>query len=33
LNNVCIHDKKTWPEAFEFLNKYMSELELFFYEY
>lgn len=33
LDNVCIHNKKTWPETFEFLNKNMTEMELFFYEY
>lgn len=33
LENVCIHNKKTWPETFEFLYNHMEQLELFFYEY
>lgn len=33
LDNVCIHNKKTWETTFEFLNEHMSALELFFYEY
>jgi len=33
LNNVCIHNKKTWPETFDFLNTNMAQLELFYYEY
>ncbi len=33
LDNVSIHNKKTWPEVFEFLYENMNKLELFFYEY
>lgn len=33
LDNVSIHNKKTWETVFEFLNEHMSALELFFYEY
>jgi len=33
MDNVCIHNKKTWAKTFDFLNKHMSKLELFFYEF
>ena len=33
IDNVCIHNKKTWETVYEFLYKNMNELELFFYEY
>lgn len=33
LDNVCIHNKKTWETTFEFLYNHMEQLELFFYEY
>ncbi|WP_121665616.1 DUF4268 domain-containing protein [Mesonia aquimarina] len=31
--NVSIHNKKTWPEVFEFFNTKMLSLEQFFIEY
>ncbi len=33
LDNVCIHNKKTWEETSLFLYDNMNKLELFFYEY
>ncbi|WP_010520950.1 DUF4268 domain-containing protein [Aquimarina agarivorans] len=33
LNNVSIHNKKTWQEVYHFLYDNMTQLELFFYEY
>ncbi len=33
LDNVCIHNKKTWEETQKFLYDTMNKLELFFYEY
>lgn len=33
LDNVCVYNKKTWPETFEFLSSQMEQLEFFFYEY
>lgn len=33
LQGVSIHDKQTWPRAFQFLYENMEQLELFFYEY
>ncbi len=30
---VSIHNKKTWPEVFEFFNENMLKFELFFLEY
>ncbi len=33
LDNVSIHNKKTWIEVYEFLYENMNQLELFFYEY
>ncbi|WP_010182220.1 DUF4268 domain-containing protein [Aquimarina agarilytica] len=33
LDNVSIHNKKTWNATYEFLYENMAQLELFFYEY
>ncbi|MDR6300365.1 DUF4268 domain-containing protein [Mesonia maritima] len=33
LENVTIHNKKSWPEVFQFFNKKMLALEHFFIEY
>lgn len=33
LNHVNIHNKKHWPEVFDFLNEYMAKLESFYLEY
>jgi len=30
---VCINNRKTWPEIFNFFNEKMSAFEYFFYEY
>ncbi|RXG20647.1 DUF4268 domain-containing protein [Leeuwenhoekiella marinoflava] len=32
-SNVNIHNKKHWPEVFEFFNTEMPKFELFWYEY
>lgn len=33
LDNVNIHNKKHWPQVFDFLHEHMSRLELFYLEY
>lgn len=33
LDEVSIHNKKTWPEVFEFFYIYMDRMEVFFWEY
>ena len=33
LNNVCIHDKKTWQQTMVFLNENMLKFEEFWLEY
>jgi hypothetical protein len=30
---VCINNRNTWPEIFDFFNEQMSAFEYFFYEY
>lgn len=33
LDNVNIHNKKHWPQVFDFFNDYMSKLEFVYLEY
>jgi len=33
LDHVNIHNKKHWPQVFDFFNEYMSKLESFYLEY
>jgi hypothetical protein len=33
LENVSIHNRKQWPEAMNFLNEAMEQMETFFVEY